>query len=396
MRLLATISMMYSVRTLIFFYMLLLVACKEESVAPIEDCAILEGAFPQFLELPPIGDNGSFDPTMAGDPATGRVWMVFSRVDGGGGEGQVSAHLAFSDDHGTTWCYANQINTSDKVQLSELPEELTSAVSAHWSHEVSSIAYDPNASADQRWRMLWHRYLHVNDGVVGNDDRQFAYGWIAMKTASDPTLLAVAPEIKLFSGLGYYKSAETEMYNNAIGGTPAVRLHELHPALSGGVIFTEPGMQVYQNELYVTLLLGSVAEGNSVVLLKFNNTLQKWNYVATLLTPADAQAMDASWTNFSATDLFIQDNQAYLLVSPADELYYGVLLFKIDLPTGTLFDSDGNGADIIWSLPKTSGSILTGVATYDALSYNSGILYGDAVISGPQFRIYATGYVPGN
>ena len=62
-----------------------------------------------------MGDNGSYDPTLAGDPTTGAVWMIFSRVDGRGGEGQVSTHLGFSQDNGHTWCYAMQINVSEKV-----------------------------------------------------------------------------------------------------------------------------------------------------------------------------------------------------------------------------------------------------------------------------------------
>ena len=73
-------------------------------------------------------------------------------------------------------------------------------------------------------------------------------------------------------GRGYYKDAETEQYNNSIGGVPQVRLHELHPDLSGAVLFTEPGMQVFQNELYVTLLMGEVTVGNSIVMLKYNNS----------------------------------------------------------------------------------------------------------------------------
>ncbi|HRK54630.1 MAG TPA: sialidase family protein [Cyclobacteriaceae bacterium] len=372
-------------------------SCKDDSPAIPQsvECVTSSGAFPQFIALPPVGDNGSYDPTLAGDPMTGRVWMVFSRINGAGGEGQVSSHLAFSDDHGSTWCYANEINSSKKVELSQLPTEFTSAVSAHWSHEVPSLAFDPNAAVNQRWRMTWHRYLHVNDGIPGNDDRRFAFGWVAMKTASDPMLLAAAPEIKLFSGRGYYKDAETEQYNNSIGGVPQVRLHELHPDLSGAVLFTEPGMQVFQNELYVTLLMGEVTVGNSIVMLKYNNS-NSWSYVSTLLTPADAQTMNPLWTGFSATDLFIQNNQAYLLVSPVEELYEGLLLFRLDLSNGKLIDSNGNGPDIKWSLPTTSGSSIfqTGAGTYDSLSYNSGILYGDALITAPQFRVYASGFIP--
>ena len=386
--------------SIVAFALVILACTREEGINPIPsnlDCTNIGGPFPAFIALPPVGDNGSYDPTLAGDPETGRVWMVFSRVTGAGGEGQVSSHLAYSDDNGSTWCYVNEIHPSEKVEPADLPSEFSTAQSAHWSHEVPSLAYHPNAAADQRWQMTWHRYLHVNDGVPGNDDRQFAYGWIAMKSASDPMLLAAAPEVKLFSGSGYYKSLATEQFNNAIeGGAPQVKLHELHPDLVDAVIATEPGMQVFQDALYVSLLIGTISAGNSAVLLKYDAS-NSWTYVSTLLTPANAQAMNSQWTGFSATDLFVQNNKPYLLVSPVKVQYEGLLLFRLDLPVGTLVDTDNNGPDIIWSLPTTSGATIfqTGLGTYDSLSYNSGIIFGDAVSTEPQFKVYASGFIPG-
>ncbi len=367
-----------------------------EMVDPnISECVTLTGNYPEFIELAPVGDNGSYDPTLAGDPNTGRVWMVFSRVLGRGGSGQVSTHLSYSDDGGITWCYLEEINPSEKVALSDLPEEFATAVSAHWSHEVPSIAYFPEAPVDQRWRMTWHRYLHVDTGIAGSDNRQFANGWIATRTASDPSLLALATEEKLFSAVGYYKTPETEAYNDEIGGKPQVLLHQLHPNLAGAIVFTETGMQAYEGNLYVSLVLGSPSAGNSVILIKLDQN-QTWSYVNTLLTPTDAANINGQWTNFSATDLFVQNGQGYMLVSPAADLYEGVLLFKIDLETGILVDEDSNGPDIFYNLPKSnvSGIIQTGVATYDPLSINTGIIFGDAVNDEPQFRLYATGVIP--
>ncbi len=359
------------------------------------ECITTEGNFPRFIELPPTGDNGSYDPTLAGDPVTGRVWMVFSRVDGAGGEGKVSTHLAYSDDHGTTWCYVNQINASEDVALNTLPQEYAFAVSAHWSHEVPSIAYDPTANASERWKMTWHRYLHVNDGNLGNDDRQFAYGWIAMKTASSPELFTQSPEIKLFSAQGDYKDQETENYNNSINGLPEIKVNDLHPELASTALLTETGMHVFNNELYLSALKGDLVNGNGIILMK-RTPSGNWEYVSTLLTSTDALTLNSSWTGFSATDLFQVENKAYLLVSPVSSLYEGLALFELDLNTGLLLDSDGNGPDTLWTLPKTSGDDIfqTGVGTYDELSFNSGILSGDALADVPQFRIYATGYKP--
>jgi len=377
-------------------------SCSEDdsmatSTTTGDDCVLLAGTFPQYIEMPPVGDNGAYDPTLASDPLTGKVWMVFSRVDGAGGEGKVSSHLAYSDDNGTTWCYENEINSTITVNLGTLPDEFSSAISAHWSHEVPSLAYHPGAPETDQWVMTWHRYLHVDDGEGGNDDRQFAYGWIGMKTASDPTLLADAEEKKLFSAKGYYKTSATQNYNDAIIGPPAVRLDALNTALSGGQVFTETGMQYYQNELFVSLLMGNTSNGNSVVLIKTRD-LMNWTYVSTILTPQDAQQINTNWTGFSATDLFLLEDQPYLLVSPVAQLYEGLLLFKLNLPVGTLVDNDSNGPDIFWTLPKTTGSTIfqTGVGTYDPLSFNTGIIYGDAISVEPQFRMYASGFIPDN
>lgn len=360
-----------------------------------ELCTTVEGDFPKFIELPPFGDNGSYDPTLAGDPETGRVWMVFSRVDGEGGSGKISSYLAYSDDHGDTWCYVNQINASSDVDVASLPQEYEGSTSAHWSHEVPSIVYDAGAPEAKRWKMTWHRYLHVKDNVQGNDDRKFSSGWIGMKEASSPELLAQAPEIKLFSAVGYYKDSETENFNNANGGLPEVKLHELDPALSNGLVFTESGMHVFNGELYISLLMGDLTNGNAIILIKENSS-GAWDYVSTLLTSVDALTINSSWTGFSATDLFAVNNKAYLLVSPVSSLYEGLALFELDVNTGSLVDLDGNVPDTIWNLAKTAGSdiIQTGVGTYDELCFNSGIIYGDAVIDEPQFRVYASGYIP--
>lgn len=360
-----------------------------------DKCIEPAGSFPRYLNIPPEGDNGAYDPTLAGNPESGRVWMVFSRVFGPGGIGQVSTHLAYSDDNGSTWCYKNEINPSAKVAIADLPQEFRSvAVSAHWSHEVPSIAYVPNAPAEEKWQMTWHRYLHVVDAIQGNDDRQFAYGWIAMKTAGSPELLAQAPEIKLFSASGYYKDQATQTYNNSISGIPEIRFNELHPDLSGAVVLTESGMHVFGDELYISLLMGTL-NGNFIVLVKQDNS-GSWNYVNTLLRPENATFIDPSFTGFSATDIFRIDNKSYLLVSPVSELYEGLALYELNFETGTLRDEDNNGPDTLWTLRKTEGVDIfqSGVGTYDEMSFNSGILYGDAVLDSPQFRIFATGFIP--
>jgi len=353
----------------------------------------LDGNFPEEINLPPGGDNGAYDPSVATDPMTGRVWMSYSRVEGQVGSGYVSTHLAYSDDGGATWNYSGLINQAEEVLPADRPSEFASAVSAHWNHEVSSIVYDSDAPSNERWRLIWHTYLHVDDGIAGNEDRKFTYGWIATRNASDPTLLASDTTKKLFSAMGYHISTDVESYNNSIdGGVPQVKLHELDPILSDVVAFSEPGMVSYNGDLYVSLSAVTMTDGK-VILIKIDHTSGDWNYISTLLSPSDAQALNSNWNRFSASDLFIKGTQAYLLASPVITLYEGSMLFKLNLTTGEV-EKSGGIPNVIYTFEKTTDAIQTGVATYDTGLTQTGIIIGDAVWDTPQFRVYATGVVP--
>lgn len=355
---------------------------------------ILNGDFPKPLNLPPGGDNGAYDATVATDPETGRVWMVFSRVVGPAGSGRVSTHLAYSDNGGSTWEYSGIINQAQEVSLDNLPIEFSNAVEAYWQHEVPSIAYDSAAPADQRWRLIWHRYLHVDDGIAGNEDRKIAnYGWIATKTATSPTSLAIVAEEKLFSGLGYHFTQDIEDYNNSIVGVPQVKFHELSSSVSGSVALTEPGMTSFNGNLYVSMLSRTATDGY-IELVKLNHSTQEWVHIATILDPDDAAMLNPQWQNFSATDLFLKESQAYLLVSPVITLYEGSLLLKINLENGSLVLDENGKPEIFWSQIKTENLIQSGVPTYDPGLTSTGILIGDVTFDEPQFKMYATGIAP--
>jgi len=94
----------------------------------------------------PGDDNGIFDPSVATDPASGRVWMSYSSVDGPGGSGRISTWLAYSDDGGQRWCGARRVNAARDVPTAERPAALA-AFPTHWSHEVSALVYDVDAPA---------------------------------------------------------------------------------------------------------------------------------------------------------------------------------------------------------------------------------------------------------
>ena len=371
------------------------ISCKkvdELSLVSMTKTSQLAGNFPSHLDLPPSGNNGAYDATVATDPQSGRVWMIYSGVELEEGHSRVSTHLAYSDDGGACWSYAAIINASEVVQPAKYPLAFAKASAVYWQHEVPSIVFDPYAPQNERWRILWHRYLHVDDNIPGNEDRKFTYGWIGTKTAADPRGLTSAPEQKLFSSFGYQLTPEIEAYNDAEIGLPQLKLDDISPELTDAVAYTEPGMVALDGDLYVSMVHRSIASGK-VVLIKLDHSSQNWQYVATPLTDQDARDLNPAWRSFSATDLFAIDDRAYLLASPVITLYEGTLLFELDLKTGLIKKDEAGLPEVIYAMGKTPGVIQSGVATFDPGLTASGILTGDALLTAPQFRMYATGIV---
>ena len=108
-------------------------------------CTVGSGPFPRPLELPNPEPNGVFDPNLARDPETGRLWMAYSGVSGPAGSGLVSTHLAYSDDDGTTWCHAGVVNQARDVPREEQPARVAGS-NGHWNHEVAAIVTAESSS----------------------------------------------------------------------------------------------------------------------------------------------------------------------------------------------------------------------------------------------------------
>jgi len=355
-------------------------------------CATAMSGFPRPLGLPEPEPNGVFDPDLVRDPDTGRLWLAHSAVNGAPGSGRVSTHLSYSDDDGATWCHRSVVNRSDDLPLDALPEGVTGE-RAHWSHETSALVHDPGADAAARWRLLWHRYLHVEDPDTA-EDRRFAHGWIAQRTASTPEGLLEAPEQKLFSSAAYHADPAVTAYNDAApGGAPLLRLDSL-PALNGCLVFTEPALLAHDGALYAALFCARSATAHDIVLLRLDHTTGDWSYVGTAATHADAATLDASYTGLNASDLFAFDGGHRLLLTPTSETRYrGCVVFEIDLATGALRDDTGDGPDPQFILPLGDDPArpFGGACTFlegSAL----GLIYGEVRFSiAPEFQLTASG-----
>jgi hypothetical protein len=355
-------------------------------------CTTNEGPLPWALDLPGAEPNGVFDLDFAHDPDSGTLWAVYSGVTGPAGSGQVSTHLAFSDDAGATWCGGWTLNPSTLVPADELPEAV-SGDEGHWNHETASLVHDPGAPASDRWRVVWHRYLVVDDGVPGTDDRLFAYGWYGQRRAATAKELLSAPEEKLFSGLAYSVDGAIEAYNDAQpGGAPLHRWNQ-DLELADCVAFAEPGLLAEGGSLYLATMCIRAETDLPIVLVSLAHASEMWSYRGTLLESSDGVVISPSTTGFNAADLFTFGDRHRLVITPtAGDGYEGCVIFEVDLLTGTLLDADGNGPDVLFTLPPTTDADVfhRGACAYDEAG-TTGLVVSDAYLTGVTFRLNATG-----
>jgi hypothetical protein len=356
------------------------------------ECVAQAGPLPWDLALPGAEPNGVFDLDFARDPETSRLWAVYSGVTGPAGNGRVSTHLAYREDDGATWCGGEALNPATTVAAPDLPAD-ASGDEGHWNHETASVVHDPSAPAGERWRVVWHRYLVVDDGVPGTDDRALAYGWFAQRRAATPEELLTAPEEKLFSGLAYDVDADIQAYNDAQpGGAPQQRWDQ-EPALADCVLFAEPGLLADAGQLYLVSFCARDATDTRVVLVSLDHATGAWSFRGTLLEGTDGAALDPSFTGFNGADLFATGATTRLVVTPiAGDGYRGCVTYGVDLLAGALNDANGNGPDVLFTLPAPEEP---SVFHWGACAYQEGSATGVVVSNGHDagvtFRMVATG-----
>lgn len=346
------------------------------------------------LDVPSDGDNGVFDPSLAYDPQTDRLWMSHSSVQGRAGQGAlVTTSLAYSDDRGDIWCLFGQVNEARRLEPEERPARFRD-LDSHWNHEVSTLVRDPSAPPQQRWQLFWHRYLEVVDGDPDTDDRRFEYGWIGYKTAATPAQLRVATERKLIAATGYRSESS---YNDTVLGSPEVDF-SANPDLSECLAFTEPGALAYAGGLFLSVICADGREQSARLLER--NPEGGFEFVSTAVDRALAQSVLEASTNgtpgpdnpallgVSASELTLVEGEPTLIVSPIVENYRGCWFFSLDLSSGEVSPLPS------LIVEHAAGTILSGVCDYDAHATETGVLFGEASFDRPQFRLFATGLEP--
>jgi len=322
---------------------------------PIAKQVLLKGA----------GDLGIFDPSLARDPDTTRLWMSYSSVNTSSYYAsdvywKVSIRLAYSDDNGLDWTDAG----IDAAPASEiLVGPLSGGVAANslgiWQNETSSLVYDPSAPPAERWKLFWFQYLNANlQSYFGS------YSWVALKMAATPQELSSATAIKLFGGAGLEadgSNAGSPVFA-PIGGAPAIMLNTDLTQASGSAklsdlsscAFAEPGLYASSAGLYLSIFCADTSTlPITQYLVDFScaapcdiSSATSWQYNGRLLTPADA-LVATGHHHFQAPDIVENNGEIYLLVTPVDtstgERYDGCRLYQFsDINSNQLVRNNGS------------------------------------------------------
>ena len=381
----------HSLRLCVFGTILWLVGCGNSgnSSNPLP----IPAPTPQQITFTNVGARGIFDPSITRDPSdiTGRLWMSYSAVENSVtwqalNVDAIATRLAYSDDNGNTWTDSGAVvNNFEDVTL-PLANPLDAGT---WVNEVSQLIYDPNAVANERWKILWHHYLVLNRLPI-DDRRRFEHGWIAMKMASSPEELATAPEIKLFAGNIYDPGNNTT-------GTPVLQLDTLNQDLNNCSVFTEPGMYASNTALYVSLQCETidfnatppVSLDRLIVLLKCSGgscgASANWSYQGTIFQKSDAVAFGFD-SGFAAPGLFASTGGVYLVVTGAQFVtpsmgaaYVGLSgcrIFRFTDIDSALLQQTGAQPTLIGSINGSAESF-NGACSYHASASQSGMFYSE-------------------
>jgi len=325
-----------------------------------------------------VGDYGIFDPSLARDPNTGKLWMSYSEVDNSTypANKRINTRLAYSGDSGTTWADSGSV-------INQATDQIYDIFETTWVYEVSSICYDANEPSSDKWKLVFHRYLALGT------NRLFEHGWIGMKTASTPGGLASAAEIKLFTGKSYDADA-----NNP--PNPVLPLDTHHSDLNACLVFTEPSVFSTNNALYICMLGAKSSSMGIIFLVKYPYPAGPWEYKGTFLNnDVDAPAINATYDGFSAPSIYEKGGKFYLMVTPvikdgSVDKYSGTVIFEItSLDSATIKRNTGI-PEVINSVYGTADSF-NGAAGYISQSTGSGILYSELSTSPSlEFKIFAS------
>ncbi len=220
--------------------------------------------------------NGMFDPSIEYD-AKGTGWMVYSGIEF---PKYIHTNLARSTDGGKTWTFVKRLHTSKDAEVVVHGGKKQKGV---WRHEVAALLHDPKDTGKE-WKLFWHKYF-IKPPFKPNQ-RMFNFGWIAYSHAPDPRG-PWSEEVPLF-GAGSYPMAPFKT---------KINLNQLHPDLKPFAFYSEPGVVVVDDVIYIAMEGSTNLKGKGewrrrrTFLLASHDHGKTWKYVGRLTEFKDAERL---------------------------------------------------------------------------------------------------------
>jgi hypothetical protein len=324
---------------------------------------------------PPNPNSGIFDPSVL-RLASGELWMSYSAVSYYNNASSqlvqdVGIRLASSSNGGTTFNYVTTLASPGPATVTDATLTACGALTCagRWVYETSWLiddSTDPNPA--RRYKLFAHKYF-LNPAST---PATFYYlGAIVMWTASAPNA-TWSTETSLLG----WNFTPPEL-------TPLRVLNALNPALAGCIVFAEGTASVRSGGIDFAFACPEPV-GNQfpqkIVLIRTLDHANMFQYVATLLGPADAPV---GVTHFSAPALLATPGTAPVLIATpvraTGGTYDGCMVFPIaNDASGELFRTVTGPVSI---LSTPSSGLMGGACTYDRNLGPRGILQNSVVLA---------------
>lgn len=279
--------------------------------------------------------RGVGDPSLAHDPATGTLWLAYSRLDTRGPDFAIRTQLARSDDRGRSFSVTSSANEAERR-----PDARGRA--GLWVHEVPTLA----RAGPGDWRLAWLSYFDP----LGAGPREYAAPRLLVARAASPERL----------------------------GAPVTLLSPPH---EGCAALTEPALFVEDAQLWlaascVVFSLGARRPERERLLL-WRESGAGWIHAGALLGAADARALGGD--RIEQADLArARDGSLLLFVTPIregeDPAHRGCVVLEVADLAGARIRRHADGSPFVRAVLSAEGNGLgPGMCTYDAAS-ETGVL----------------------
>jgi hypothetical protein len=329
--------------------------------------------------------GGIYDPSLEYTPDGKTGWLAYSSIAGDFKPvgPYVHTHLARSDDHGKSWHFIKAVCQSVDGSLQRPGSDPLPGV---WRYEVPSLCCDPTDHG-REWKLFVHRYFWN-----AKKDRMPDYGWIALRTASDPAG-PWSEEVPLFGAgrvvlFGLFEAGRfpREPYHRT-----KVDLNSLDPGLADGVAYSEPGTIVRDGTIYLSLTLLKPGGPERIVLLASKDHAATWRFVNTLVNRKDAQKL--GYAVLDGSSLAAERGKVFLLASPGarPDAHDGTVALEFESLAQGRLKRNPDGSPIVAAYFPPQPSVLSGrgagqtdagQSDYDEHNTEGGLLM-------PQFNVRA-------